>query len=98
MIQMKRTHFKHHFISPHMSSSLMTMSSSLKTFKPSFFILFLSFFVTNILGVTGVIGVIGIYGLYGVWGTPVFGCTPKALSRRSRKVVFVGGALFSEPS
>jgi len=86
-----------HFTLPHMSSSLSTMSSSLTTFSPSRFrFFFISFFVMSVRGVTGVIGVNGIYGLYGVCGTPVFGCTPNTLSRRSTKVVLVGGALFMD--
>lgn len=69
----------------HMSSSLLTISSSESTFvPPRFFALFLSSFVTNRPGVTGVIGVKGWYALYGVDGTPVLGAGCRTLSRLSR--------------
>src|SRR4051794_36579405 len=77
----------------HISSSLLTISSSESTFVPPCFLaLFLSSFVTNRPGVIGVMGVKGWYALYGVCGTPVLGveCT---LSRFSRYVTFVAGAL-----
>jgi hypothetical protein len=43
--------------------------------------------------VIGVIGVKGWYGLYGVSGTPVLGLECSMLSRFSRYVTFVAGAL-----
>jgi hypothetical protein len=78
----------------HMSSSLRTISSSESTFVPPCFLaLFLSSLVTNRPGVIGVIGVKGWYALYGVCGTPVLGAGCSMLSRFSRYVIFVAGAL-----
>ena len=78
----------------HISSSLLTISSSESTFVPPCFLaLFLSSFVTNRPGVIGVIGVKGWYALYGVCGTPVLGVGCSTLSRFSRYVTFVAGAL-----